>query len=163
MAKSLKLKYPKFWRLIPTFVKVTGEKLVGRTFCPLILNRFQTFNFRCDMTISFLFVLGKVPLSDRNKSVFEILPRDMDHEKIGWSIKFNGIGDCIRWDLCKRICSYILHRINRHQHAESCSCWSSDPPYWDSNVKRGTQTQELKVFFLKKMNCITHWQQFWCK
>ena len=30
MAKSLKLKARKFWRLIPTFTEVTGEKLVGR-------------------------------------------------------------------------------------------------------------------------------------
>ena len=29
VAKGLKLKLRKFWRLIPTFVEVTGEKLVG--------------------------------------------------------------------------------------------------------------------------------------
>ena len=40
VAKALKLKARKFWRLIPTFVKVTGEKLVEGTFCsPPILNR----------------------------------------------------------------------------------------------------------------------------
>ena len=32
VAKELKLKGRKFWRLIPTFVEVTGEKL---SFCPL--------------------------------------------------------------------------------------------------------------------------------
>ena len=30
VAKGLKLKVRKFWRLIPTFEEVTGEKLVGR-------------------------------------------------------------------------------------------------------------------------------------
>ena len=29
MTKALKLKVRKFWRLIPTFVKVTGKTLVG--------------------------------------------------------------------------------------------------------------------------------------
>ena len=29
VAKGLKLQVRKFWRLIPTFVEVTGEKLVG--------------------------------------------------------------------------------------------------------------------------------------
>ena len=35
VAKGLKLKSRKFWRLIPTFVEVTGEKLVEESFCPL--------------------------------------------------------------------------------------------------------------------------------
>ena len=35
VAKGLKLKVRKFWRLIPTFVKVTGEKLVEGSSCPL--------------------------------------------------------------------------------------------------------------------------------
>ena len=34
VAKGLKLKVIKFWGLTPTFVDVTGEKLVGGTFCP---------------------------------------------------------------------------------------------------------------------------------
>ena len=37
--KRLQLKAGKFWRLIPTFVEVTGEKLVGDLFAaPYILN-----------------------------------------------------------------------------------------------------------------------------
>ena len=42
VVKGLKLKVRKFWRLIPVFVKVTGEKLVRGAFLfpPLsILNR----------------------------------------------------------------------------------------------------------------------------
>ena len=35
VAKGLKLKVKNFWGLIPTFIEVTGEELVG----PLILNR----------------------------------------------------------------------------------------------------------------------------
>ena len=38
LSKGLNLKVRKFWGLIPTFVEVTGEKLVGRPFCPSILN-----------------------------------------------------------------------------------------------------------------------------
>ena len=34
LSKGLKLKVRKFWGLIPTFVEVTGEKLVGGSFCP---------------------------------------------------------------------------------------------------------------------------------
>ena len=39
VAKGLKLKVRTFWGLIPTFVEVTGEKLVGGVFLPSILNR----------------------------------------------------------------------------------------------------------------------------
>ena len=40
MEKELELKVRKFWGLIPTFVEVTGEKLVGGHFTlPPILNR----------------------------------------------------------------------------------------------------------------------------
>ena len=35
VAKRLKLKVRKFWGLIPTFVEVTGKKLVGSLFGPL--------------------------------------------------------------------------------------------------------------------------------
>ena len=38
VAKGFKLKVRKFYRLIPTFVEVTGENLVGSIFS-LILNR----------------------------------------------------------------------------------------------------------------------------
>ena len=38
VAKGFKLKVRKFYRLIPTFVEVTGENLVGSLFS-LILNR----------------------------------------------------------------------------------------------------------------------------
>ena len=34
LSKGLKLKVRKFWGLIPTFVEVTGEKLVGGAFLP---------------------------------------------------------------------------------------------------------------------------------
>ena len=39
--KGLKLKFRKFWELIPMFVEVTGKKLVGEAFLalPPILNR----------------------------------------------------------------------------------------------------------------------------
>ena len=38
VAKRLKLKVRKFWRLIPTFLEVIGEKLVGgrRLFAPIL-------------------------------------------------------------------------------------------------------------------------------
>ena len=39
VTKGLKLKVIKFWGPNPTFVKVTGVKLVGGPFCPPILNR----------------------------------------------------------------------------------------------------------------------------
>ena len=39
MGKGLKLKVRKFLGLIPTFVEVTGEKLVGAFLPPPILNR----------------------------------------------------------------------------------------------------------------------------
>ena len=39
VAKGLRLKVRKFWGVIPTFVEVTGEKLVGGPFRPPILNK----------------------------------------------------------------------------------------------------------------------------
>ena len=46
LSKESKLKVRKFWRLIPTIVEVTGEKLVeGALFVPLpILNRINHWN-----------------------------------------------------------------------------------------------------------------------
>ena len=46
VAKGLKLKFKKFWGPIPTFAKVTGEKLLGGLFCPPppILNRVKVKN-----------------------------------------------------------------------------------------------------------------------
>ena len=47
MAKGLKLKVRKFWRLIPTFVEVTGEKLLREIFLtpPLIGLKVGTHEF----------------------------------------------------------------------------------------------------------------------
>ena len=39
VAKGLKLKVRKFWRITLMFVEVTGQKLVGGLFDPPILNR----------------------------------------------------------------------------------------------------------------------------
>ena len=46
VAKGLKLKARKFWGLVPMFVEVTGEKLVGEVFLlPVpILDRVKTNN-----------------------------------------------------------------------------------------------------------------------
>ena len=44
LSKGLKLKVRKFWGLIPTFVEVTGKKLVGGLIGPPILN---TVNGKC--------------------------------------------------------------------------------------------------------------------
>ena len=49
MTKGVKLKFRKFLGLIPTFVEVTGEKLVRGSFCPPapILNRVKScFSFK---------------------------------------------------------------------------------------------------------------------
>ena len=45
VAKGLKLKVRKFWGLIRTFVEVTGGKLVGSLFAP-ILNRVKEIQER---------------------------------------------------------------------------------------------------------------------
>ena len=51
VGKGLKLKVTKFWGPSPTFVEVTGEKLVGGPFCPPppppILNRINLNPFNC--------------------------------------------------------------------------------------------------------------------
>ena len=49
VGKGLKLKVRKFWGLIPKFVEVTGEKLVGSgPFCPPlpILNRVKNLKVK---------------------------------------------------------------------------------------------------------------------
>ena len=45
LSKGLKLKFRKFWRLISSFIDVTGEKLIGGgwLFWPLILNRVKVY------------------------------------------------------------------------------------------------------------------------
>ena len=49
LAKALKLKVRNFWDLIPTFVEVTGEKLVGVFLPPApILNRVKSTMFKQD-------------------------------------------------------------------------------------------------------------------
>ena len=59
----LKLKVRKFWRLIPTFVKVTGEKLVP------ILNSVK--KFRCLVFIKHKRLTVKKPMKFR-KSNFQL-------------------------------------------------------------------------------------------
>ena len=66
LSKGLILKVRKFWGLIPTFVEVTGEKLVGVAFWPTplppILNRVK--NEFVDLAKSLLHNSGKlIPLS----------------------------------------------------------------------------------------------------
>ena len=43
--KGLKLKVKTFWWVIPTFVEVTGQKLVGEPFC--LPSRGKSFRFTC--------------------------------------------------------------------------------------------------------------------
>ena len=55
VVNGLKLKVRKFWGLIPTFVEVTVEKLVGGgggTFCGRILNRVKGSNYNSKTTNS---------------------------------------------------------------------------------------------------------------
>ena len=52
LAKGLKLTVRKFWGLNPTFVEVTGEKLVGGPFYPLppilnTVNRTENIKNKC--------------------------------------------------------------------------------------------------------------------
>ena len=57
VAKGLKLKVRKFWGLIPTFVEVTGEKLVGGGgggFLPTsILNRIKHIRLKTSQKFTF--------------------------------------------------------------------------------------------------------------
>ena len=56
LSKGLKIKIWKFWGLLLTFVEVTGEKMVGGTFCPPpILNRVKVV-FQCNTSQKYLFV-----------------------------------------------------------------------------------------------------------
>ena len=80
LAKGLKLKFRKFWGLIPTFVEVTGEKLVG----PTILNRVKV-------------VLRKQPLCGILKIVFRIIDSNSwkialnEYLRGAWNLVFSGI------------------------------------------------------------------------
>ena len=62
MSKMLKLKVKKFWGLIPTFVEVTSEKLVGDLFVPsswISLKAGTMFaNFFFQMTFTILRIVG---------------------------------------------------------------------------------------------------------
>ena len=62
--KGLKLKLRKFWWLIPTFVEVTGGKLVGRTFFfpLLILNRVNDLYYKGRFFVRLILLLNYVKL-----------------------------------------------------------------------------------------------------
>ena len=66
VAKGLKLKVRKFCRLIPTFVEVTGEKLVGSLFS-LILNRVKV-ELRGERLDSLQLFLGIGTMATTNES-----------------------------------------------------------------------------------------------
>ena len=66
VAKGLKLKVRKFHRLIPTFVEVAGEKLVGSLFS-LILNRVKV-ELRRERLDSLQHFLGIGTMTTTNES-----------------------------------------------------------------------------------------------
>ena len=66
VAKGFKLKVRKFYRLIPTFVEVTGEKLVGRLLS-LILNRVKV-ELQGERLYSLQLFLGTGTMATTNKS-----------------------------------------------------------------------------------------------
>ena len=76
VAKWLKLKVRKFWRLNPTFVEETAEKLVAEAFCffapppPRILNRVKNFFSICDQIRRFFlfFFLFEFSFANIHKS-----------------------------------------------------------------------------------------------
>ena len=66
VTKGFKLKVRKFYRLIPTFVEVTGEKLVGSLFS-LILNRIKV-ELRGERLDSLQLFLGIGTMATTNES-----------------------------------------------------------------------------------------------
>ena len=66
MEKGFKLKVRKFYRLIPSFVEVTGEKLVGSLLSP-ILNRVKV-ELRGERLDSLQLSLGKCTMATTNES-----------------------------------------------------------------------------------------------
>ena len=71
LAKGLKLKLRKFWNLTPTFVEVTGEKLVGGSFYPppLILNRVNTCKHH---HAEALFIFSLCETMSRRRSIYDV-------------------------------------------------------------------------------------------
>ena len=53
LEKGLKVKVRMFWGLSPTFVEVTGEKLVGGIFAPPILTRVNFVSLNTEHFLSF--------------------------------------------------------------------------------------------------------------
>ena len=66
MEKGFKLKVRKFYRLIPSFVEVKGEKLVGSLLSP-ILNRVKV-ELRGERLDSLQLSLGKYTMATTNES-----------------------------------------------------------------------------------------------
>ena len=66
VAKHLKLKVRKFWALIPTFVEVTGEKLVGEgAFCPLPLPTLSRVKLRFCEVLTVINSVTRILLTER--------------------------------------------------------------------------------------------------
>ena len=89
LAKWLKLKVIKFRGLIPTFVEVTGEKLVGRPPPPPILNRVKyVFSFFWSLNCTSL--VCKLYISIQLISDFwAVLILERFYSCIFWKMKFN--------------------------------------------------------------------------
>ena len=86
VAKGLKLKVRKFWGPNPTFVEVTGEKLVGGTFLPTllpILNRVNgKLHFLCSISLNFIRLIEKFkPVRLLKNQIQQIWPVTWSYRK----------------------------------------------------------------------------------
>ena len=125
----------------------------------------------CDMTISFLSILGKLPFHYLIETSQSLLT-DTAMKSLNCQLKLMALVMIYVEIGARRNTLYLLYQINRHQHAESSRCWSYSGRYCDSNIKSEIETyathlifmqlpgttwnyQELKAFHTK-INRITH-------
>ena len=84
-----------------------------------------------------------MPLFDRNRSIFEILLRDIAMKSLNYQVKLMTLVMVYIQIGAK---GNILILTIRHQHAESCKHWSYSVLFCDSNVQSETVTYAAHLY-----------------
>ena len=100
----------------------------------------------CEYFIFVCFRNVATSLFDRNKTVFEILLKDMAMKSLDSQLKLMALV-MVYVKICEGANVTIYY--NKHRHSESCSRWdySYSGTYCGSNIKSGNETYASHLIF----------------
>ena len=121
VTKGLKLKVRKFWGLIPTFVEVTGEKLVGKgLFAPPILNRVKIFFITSTQIVTLSLICPvSYQIYDVQTKTDEVRKRNHDNIKHFLISQVTNIKSILRTQSGSRDIAYCLPIHSRPENERS--------------------------------------------